>query len=304
MPVQAAVKMWSRAGSSADATDNFRKLKAGFTEAYQVVHDPWSTEFDIYTAPGLPYVGQPYPGTDFVLAKRGGITRVGPILSIVTINYEGEVAPLNSNGQPAGSPIGNTPLIDWSDVETEEEIDEDWDGNPIITACGEPIRGVKTRIVDDVVTIQRNFLAVNLYARAAYRRATNSDTFLGWPPGTAKIMQLNLKNVIADPQTGRGYWQGTLKVQFRFPYRTTPERAWWARVRHEGFYKRVRVEGPPDQNGNYPFEVVRAVDENKQPVSKPVLLAQTGQQVTDVNQTFWREFKRYGSLPFNALGFI
>ena len=123
MPVQPAIKMWSRQGSSADATDNFRKLKAGFTEAYQVLHDPWSTEFEIYSAPNLPYVGQPYPGTDFVLAKRGGITKVGPILSIVLINYEGEVAPLTSNGSPNASPINNTPLIDWDDVETDEEID-------------------------------------------------------------------------------------------------------------------------------------------------------------------------------------
>jgi len=300
--VYPAVKMWSRTGSSADATDNFRKLKAAFTEAYQVVHSADASEFDIYSAQNLPYVGQPFPGTDFVLAKRGGIQKVGPILSVVIINYEGEVAPLSGNGQPSSSPINTPPLIDWDDVETEEEIDEDFDGRPIITACGEPIRGVKTPVVDDVVTIQRNFISINVYARGAYRRATNSDTFLGWPPGTAKIKKLQVKNVIGA--NGNGYWQGTLKVQFRYPYRTTAERAWWARIRHEGFYKRVRTDGPPDANGNYPFEVVRAVDENKQPVTKPVLLDQTGQQVTDVNATFWREFKRFGSLPFNLLGFV
>lgn len=300
--VNPAIKMWSRTGSSADATDSFRKLKAAFTEGYQVVHSADATEFDIYSAPGLPYVGQPFPGTDFVLAKRGGIQKVGPILSVVIINYEGEVAPLSGNGQPSSSPINTPPLIDWDDVETEEEIDEDFDGNPIITACGEPIRGVKTRIVDDVVTIQRNFLTVNTYLRAIYRRATNSDTFLDWPPGTAKVMKLQLKNVISA--NGGGYWQGTLKVQFRYPYRTSAQRAWWARVRHEGFYERVQLQGPPDQNGNFPFEVVRAVDENKQPVSKPVLLDQFGKRVTDVNLTHWREFRRYGSLPFNALGFI
>ena len=302
MPVQPAVKMWSRAGSSADATDNFRKLKAAFTEAYQVLHDPWSTEFDIYTAPGLPYVGQPYPGTDFVLAKRGGITKVGPILSIVTINYEGEVAPLSSNGQPIGSPINNTPLVDWGNVITSEEIDTDINGIPLCNVIGDLTKGLKKMIVDQVVTIERNFITWNTYLQSRYMSATNSDEFLGWPPGTGKVMDLSANNVIGQTN---GYWKARLKIQFRIPYRTTPERAWWLRYVNEGYYEWFgQVQGPPTQDGIYPSNRVRIVDENKQPVNKPVLLDQNGKKLDNVFAAVWNERQIYESLPFNALGFI
>jgi hypothetical protein len=302
MPVQPAIKMWSRQNSNADTTDNFRKLKVGFTEAYQVVHDPWSTEFDIYTAPGLPYVGQPYPGTDFVLAKRGGISRIGPILSIVTINYEGEVAPLSSNGQPIGSPINNTPLVDWGNVITSEEIDTDINGIPLCNNIGDLTKGLKKMIVDQVVTIERNFITWNTYLQSRYMSATNSDEFLGWPPGTGKVMDLSANNVIGQVN---GYWKARLKVQFRIPYRTTPERAWWLRYLNEGYYEYFEeVQGPPNQDGVYPPNKIRIVDEHKKPITKPAMLDQFGKKLTDINAAVWIERQIYDSLPLNALGFI
>ena len=301
--VHPAIKMWSRTGSSADATDSFRKLKAAFTEGYQVVHSADATEFDIYSAQGLPYVGQPFPGTDFVLAKRGGIQKAGPILSIVIINYEGEVAPLTSGGQPNASPVNNTPLIDWSNSTSMEEIDEDFNGIPICNVVGDTVKGVKMAVVDQVVTIQRNFSSWNTYLQGRFMHATNSDTFLGWPPGTGKVIDLSANNVIGT--AGRGYWKGTLKVQFRFPYRTTPERVWWARFLNEGFYEYFpEVQGPPDQNGIYPSRRIRIVDENKQPVSKPVSLDQFGKKITNASYAVWLERQLYDSLPFMGLGFI
>lgn len=304
--VEPAIKMWSRTGSNAEATDNFRKLKAAFTEGYQVVHSADAREVDIYSAQGLPYVGQPYPGTDFVLAKRGQIEKAGPILSIVIINYEGEVAPLTSSGGGGGptfSPINNTPLIDWGNSTSTEEIEDDFDGLPLCNVVGDQVEGIKMMIVDQVVTIQRNFSTWNSYLQSRYVHATNSDTFLGWPPGTGKIVDLGANNVIGD--TGNGYWKGHMKVQFRYPYRTTPERAWWARYLNEGFYEYFpEVQGPPDANGIYPSKRIRAVDENKQPVTKPVSLDEFGKKITKASDAIWIERKIYDSLPFSGLGFI
>lgn len=296
--------MWSRAGSSADATDNFRKLKAGFIEGYQVVHSADASELDIYSAPGLPYVGQPFPGTDFVLAKTGQIQKVGPILSVVIINYEGEVAPLTSGGnQPNASPIGNTPLVDWSNVISSEEIDVDRNGIPLCNVAGDLVKGLKKMIPDQVVTIERNFLTWNTYLQSRYMDAVNSDTFLGWPPGTGKVMELSANNVISQTN---GYWKAKLKVQFRIPYRTTTERAWWLRYVNEGFNEWYgEVQGPPTQDGIYPPKRIRIVDENKQPVTRPVLLDANGKKLKDsVLNAVWIERQIYDSLPLNALGFI
>jgi hypothetical protein len=267
-----------------------------------VIHDPHSTEFDIYSAQGLPYVGQPFPGTDFVLAKRGGIQKVGPILSIVTINYEGEVAPLTSGGQPSGSPIGNTPLVDWSNVVSSLEIDADRNGIPLVNCIGDPVKGLKKLVPDQVVTIERNFLTWNTYLQSRFMDATNSDEFLGWPPGTGKVMELSANNVIGQTN---GYWKAKLKVQFRIPYRTTPERAWWLRYINEGYYEYLGVvQGPPNQDGVYPPNKIRMCDDHKQPLTTPVSLDQFGKKLKDIYAAVWIERQIYDSLPLNALGFI
>lgn len=296
--------MWSRKESDAEATDSFRKLKAAFTEAYQVIHSPDATDFDIYSAQNLPYVGQPFPGTDFVLARRGSIQKQGPILSVVTINYEGEVAPLTGGGasQPTSSPIGNPPLVDISNVLTWEEIDTDINGIPLTNVIADPVKGLRRLVVDQVVSIERNFLTWNTYLQSQYMNATNSDTFFGWPPGTGKVMDLSANNVIGQTN---GYWRGRLKVQFRVPYRTTPERAWWLRYINEGYYEYfAAVQGPPDQNGVFPNNKIRIVDENKQPVTKPSLLDRFGKKLQDVNDSVWIERQIYDSLPLSALGFL
>jgi hypothetical protein len=86
-----------------------------------------------------------------------------------------------------------------------------------------------------------------------------------------------------------GYWAVSASIQFRFPYNTTPEKAWYARVRHEGYYEKVGSR------------VVHAVDANKERVSKPVLLKSDGTRETNANNAHWLEFKRYGALSYGAL---
>jgi hypothetical protein len=287
-------KMWSRAGSDATLSDNFRTMDVTFSEAYQVVTLPDATALDVYNAPGLPYAGQTFPGTDFVFAQKAAPQKISPLLWVMVIGYKGQISGFDETGKPK-SPLDAPPKIDWDDVATDEEIDEDYDGNPIVNTAGDAIRGVKTEIVDDVLNIQRNFLTVDPYIRAAYRRATNSDTFAGWPPGTARFRKLRATNV-SDSEIG--YWQVSAQIQFRYPYRTTPDKAWYARVRNEGFYQKVNTYGS--------FQSHPCVDANKEPVKKPASLNADGTQnrSLDPNTTHWLEFKRYGSLPFNALGLL
>lgn len=297
--------MWSKPTTSATASDNFRKYQIKLQRAYQCVTSPDETESGVYNGTDLqgnqlPQLGARF-GLDypFAYADNISIERPSPILWIVTVDYTGELGPGDSNNE--NNPLFAPPRIDWDDVETEQEIDEDFDGNPIQTINGEPIEGVKALIPDQTVAIKRNMLLFNPYVQARYRRAVNSDIFLGWPPGTAKLMKLSASNV---PNDQGGYWEVSAQIQFRYPYRTTPEKAWYSRVRHEGYYERVELSGPGAGT-----KVVRAVDSNKEPVTKPVLLDESGFRIPGVEpgeqQTaHWLEFKLYDSLPYSALGLL
>ena len=306
--------MWSKPTTSASASDNFRKYQIKLQRAYQCVTSPDETESGVYNGTDLqgnqlPQLGARF-GLDypFAYADNISIERPSPILWIVTVDYTGELGPGDSNNE--NNPLFAPPRIDWDDVESEQEIDEDFDGNPIVTLNGEAIEGVKALIADQTVSIKRNMLLFNPYVQARYRRAVNSDIFLGWPPGTAKLMKLSASNV---PNDQGGYWEVTAQIQFRYPYRTTPENAWYARVRHEGYYEAIEVFSKDPNGDPIPgtgvVKIVRAVDKNKEPMTKPVLLDEEGfrMPVADRGQpqpAHWLEFKLYDSLPYSALGLL
>jgi len=91
-----------------------------------------------------------------------------------------------------------------------------------------------------------------------------------------------------------GYWQVSASVRFRYPYRTTADKAWYSRVRHEGFYVRPTAGGV----------IVRACDGYQRPVNKKILLKADGTRETDPNNAYWLEIKKLDSLPFSALGLL
>lgn len=313
--------MWSKAGGDISLTDNFRKFTAAFQRAYQVFTIPEATAYDVLQAPGIPAAGSSYDD-DFVavFADAAKPQRQSPTYWIVTVDYNGEVAfgPADAGGNQNNqvrSPLLAPAIIDWDDVETELEIDEDFDGNPLVTANGEAINGVRRLFADQTVTIKKNMLAFNPYIQARYRHSVNSDIFLGWPPGTAKLMKLRANGVASPDVPGGGYYQVTAVIQFRYPYRTTPERAWYSRVRHEGYYKRVFKNF--DENGvpiGFETIVVRATRAGE-PTAKPVLLSVGGFEIKPTDppeenrapppiQAYWLETKLYEPLPYNALGLL
>lgn len=291
MAIISVDKMWSRSASDATYSDKFRKLDIGFVEAYQVLHDPNESKLNIYQANGIPAAGSFYPGFPFVVAEAAQIESVSPIFSIVTINWKGEIGPGGPNNEP--SPIFAPPKIDWDDVETEEEVDEDWNGMPIVTKAFEPIEGLKRPVADQTLTIRRNFLTFNPYVQALYRQSTNSDTFAGWPRGTARITKFSASNVLAGQDR---YWEVTATIQFRYPYRTTPLKAWYKRMLHQGLYEKVST--------NTGFRIVRAVDDDKKPVNKPIMLDANGFRVPSGGAAHYIEFQIFGELPYNALGLL
>jgi hypothetical protein len=277
-------KGWSRT-SSQGSSDDGQTYKLSFTEGWQVTHSADASELQILTAPGLPRLRSLYPGTFVPCTNIGPVSKVGPIFSIVMIQYEGEIGP----NEMSDSPASKQPEYTWSDTSSNEPIDQDRDGNPIVNVNGEPITGVTMEIADQTLTVTRNYLDFSPWLTHQYRHSVNSDPFAGYPPGTARLVGFSATQEYA---LGFSYWKVNAKIQFRFPYNTTAEKAWYARVLHEGYYEKIGSE------------LVRAVDDNKEPVAKPVLLKADGTRETDPNNAHWLEFKRYEPLPYSALGLV
>jgi len=283
-----ALEMWSRQSGSAESPDGKQRIltmQRAFTVTL-AASDPLEV---CYTAAGLPLVNDPYPGTFFVICRNLSPQRVSPIMAIVTASYSGEIGPTDASS----SPVDNVAVISWRNATTDEAIDQDWNGKAIVTKNNEPIDGVTERIADQVATIERNFVSINMYAIRAYLKSSNSDTFLGWPAGTARLMEYSASNQITDGAAG--FWKVSATVQFREPYNTTADKAWYKRLRHEGYLVR-------DTAGDEPH--IAWDEKTKTPVTKPILLKADGTRETDPDNAHWLEFQTVDSLPYSALGLV
>ena len=291
MVVQEAKLMWSRTASDFSTTDT-RDRKLVIKESYSVVCDADDTLLDVYGADGLPDINDIYEGTVNCRVKSVDVQKVSLIFYYFNYTYEGATGPAGLED----SPINDPPSIQWSKISTEEAIDEalkDGGGTePIVTANGEPMEGVTMALSDLVLTVKRNYLSIDLPATYAYLHSVNSDVFAGFEPGVGRLTDFSATSVVAEELPSGAYWEVSAQITFRYPWRTTPEKSWYARVRHEGYYE--KIDGI----------IKRAVDDNKEPVTKPVLLKEDGTRETDPDNAFWKEWKRYTPLSYNALGLL
>jgi hypothetical protein len=291
MAIQSVNEMWST--KDGDLQQDGKKITRTYRKAFQVVHDTNDPRDLIERASGIPRIGDAHERAPFVRVKNISSTPRGPIMSIVNVTYAGEV----DRDEENKSPVTFKPDIQWSDVTSIEAIDEDINGEPIVTATGEPIDGLTEEINDPIVTIKKNFLTFDSYLMYQYRRSISSDSFLGYPPGVARMV--NYSAVMQYYEDTDAYWAITAQIQFRVTIRTVPERAWWKRIRHEGFY--CFVDDPFNPGTKIK---VRARDENNEPTTRPVLLKEDGTQETDPTKAFWLEKQTRIALPYNSLGLL
>lgn len=280
MSVIDVTKMWSKSGGSfaADKFDPFSQ-KFSMTAGYQVLTDPDTDVTAVVNAADLPQLGEQHPSGYEAYVSSVVPTCVSPIFWMVVVGYEGET-------------VDATVDVEWTDVTTTEPIDRDINGRAIVTANGEQVDGLSMDVTDQVVVIRRKFATLDTASIRQYRRATNSDTFLGWPPGTARLVAFSAKNQFTYGAINEA-WDVTARVQFREPFaNTTPAQAWFKRWRHEGLLVR---------DGSWIF---RATDSFGQEKTKPVLLKANGTEETDPDNAVFIHTQVYGSLPYSALGLI
>jgi hypothetical protein len=279
--VTAVTQMWSRRGGSY-TSERFNTFPNNWTltEAYCVVCTVDTDIKTIRNATGVPQHGDAHATEAGTYVESVQPEQVSPILWIVTVGYVGIALDAGDID------------VDWTDTATSEPIDRDYDGNAILTANGEQIEGLTVEVPDQVVVIRRKFTTINTYSIAAYRRSTNSDEFLGWPPGTARLVGFQAKNrfKFGAPQE---LWDVTARIQFRDAFMgATPEQAWYKRWRHEGMY--VKVDGV----------IQRARDPLGQETSRPVLLKLDGTQETNAAAALFKYTKVFGSLAYSGLGLL
>lgn len=285
--VTAVTQMWSRAGGSytSEKFDTFANNWT-ITESYCVV---CTIDTDIKTIRNgtdpitglqVPRHGTAHPTELGAYVESVSPERVSPILWIVTVGYVGT------------APDAGDVEVDWSDTSTSEPIDRDYDGAAIVTANKEQVEGLTVDIADQVCVIRRRFMSLNTYAISAYRHATNSDTFLGWPPGTARLVGFQAKNKFKYGAPLE-QWDVTARIQFRRPFGgATSAQAWYKRWRHEGMY--VNVGGV----------IQRARDPLGQETSRPVLLKTDGTQETNPSAALFNYTKVFGEAAYSGLGLL
>jgi len=282
--------------------DDKQRLTVKVSRTFDLLSDSPSTDESIAAAIALEiqgltttgervHAGAKHPLNDWYLCESINVTKKSPILYEAKADY---VSPKfrDSTGSEPVEPTLQAPDVDYDTVTTEEEIDEDVNGNPIATATGELYQGVTKQVSDLVVTIGKNFSIFNPVTFYEYYNTVNSDTFLGFPPGTAKVMNIKAAPVIEKDFL---YWRVTVQIQFRKPYRTTNAKAWHKRLKHEGYncFTDTVVDSPG----------VKCVDVNGEPATVPQPLDSTGKQITAQNSVpeTWREFEVYESTAFSGM---
>jgi hypothetical protein len=280
MTVVNVTKMWSKNGGSLSSA----RLSAidqiwSNTEGYQVLTTIGTQEDAVVAAVGIPRIGEQHSTGIESYCESVDPQQVSPIFWMVTVSYR-------------GVPNDDAVEVEWTDTTTTEPIDRDITGRAIMTVNLEPVDGLSMDVADQIVVIRRKFLTINTAGIAAYRRSTNSDTYLGWAPGTARLVGFSAKNRFAYNGI-QELWDVTARIQFREPYaNTTPAEAWYKRWRHEGLYIK---------DGSI---IRRATDGQGQEVVKPVLLKLDGTKETDPDAAYFFHSQVYGSLPYSALGLI
>lgn len=233
-------------------------------------------------------VGSAHPNDFYSRCTSTRVKRIGPTLYRLEAQYAAQGAQQNDN------PLNEPPDIDYGFISSDEPIDYDADGKPIVTLTGESVEPMATgRFRDLVITVGRNNATFDPLLAWEYCEVltVNSDPFLSFPPGTVALDDLRSHSVDAGEFI---YFRTQTVLRVRKPGPgATPAQAWWERRLHTGFYE-LDDDGHP----------VRVTDENGDPVISRVLLDEHGKRLFDLNNPHFQFFKTVRSLPFGPLGIL
>jgi hypothetical protein len=277
--------------------DNDNKITVGRERSFTLdASDASANELDARAALAIEQgvsEGASYPGSQFFVCKSVRVTQVGPISYEATASYE--TLPYDEEENPGGDPDLDRPTIKYSSISSEVETDVDANGNPIATATGELYQGITRLVTDAAITITKKYSTFSPAAFYAYENKVNAGTFMGFPAGTVLVKKISPEEV---RERERVYWNVSIELHVRQPLAsdTPAAKAWWSRLRNEGFYCFEDLGSPPVKTK------VRATDKNGEHVVSPVPLDENGYRLSsDDDPPTFLYFEHYPTLDFSQM---
>ncbi len=290
---------WSNPQSAVQSDDK-GQMESDATRVFQMVADsvnytPVSARYEAMAQGYIPRPGSPHPSDVFLICRQVECNKTAPFFFEVSARY-------NKSGGDDSDPSLQPPEIEWDFVVTEESIDQDALNKPIHTRLGESFDPPITRPYADLfLRVSKNVVSFNPSTASLFMHRVNKDPFLGFPAGTLLIEEFKATSVITQNLTP--YWRRTIGIHVRRGApNTTDDKAWWRRIRAEGFVVR-QVGIPIEADGVIP--TTRARDEDGEIAAKPVLHSKlTGFVIRDPAKAEWYEFQIYPTIDFSPLNFL
>jgi len=245
-------------------------------------------------AAGIPALNSIHPHQPWLHVKNKTVESIGPFDFQVTVNYSARPTIGGRQGEnldPTANPLEAPWIVEWDFVTSNEPIDTDIDGLPIVNSAG---ASFDPPITDDfhdlLLRIQRNEAAFDPERANSYKNAINSDWFWDLAPSRVKCVQFTARTAISGTFW---YWQ----VRYAF------------QIREEGWDRRVLDRGYRQYNETTEkYEHIQIEDEtgNKINVTEPWPLDGQGHAISQSNVRAgvaeFLYFKLNKSLPFSVLG--
>ena len=291
---------WSQP-DSAVTSDERGQFTSEATRVFEITttsntYTPVTVRYEAMAEGYIPRPKSIHPSDAYLTCRSVSCQQIAPFFYVATARYTKAAGDdQDPNIQPA--------QIDFDHIITEEAIDQDADSKPIATVLGESFDPPLTRPVADLfIRVSKNVLTYDPTLASLFIHKVNSDPFLGFPAGTLLIEQFSASSVITE---NAEYWRRTIGIHVRRGApNTTDRKAWYRRVRAEGFYVAEKVEPftGPLPGGRLK---VRALDAEDQPVTKPVLhKVADGIEITDPTKAEWYEFRVFQETEFSPLNFL
>lgn len=286
-------RKWSGPTSAGESDDEGRNVESNASEHYELTADsnnytPVSARYEAMLTGLIPRIGSVHSSDPNLICRQIECDQRAPFFFYVQAIYR-------KPGADDEDPDLQPAEISFEHIVTEEPIDQDVNGQPIATILGESFDPPISRPVADLfIRVSKNVASFDPVAATVYMYRVNSDTFLGFPAGTLLIEQFSAVSVLTATAA---YWRRTIGIHVRRGApNTTDAKAWFRRVRAEGFRVKFDLLGT-DKDG-------WARDESGELVSKPVLHdKETGERINDPADAQWYEFEIYQSIEFSPLGF-
>lgn len=232
-----------------------------------------------------------HPSDEDMYLHSARVRRLSPIFFDVEAKYVKNLVQ-SQEEDPTERPVVVTMPPSVSFSTTEEPVDVDADGEPLRTVNGEGYDPPCLQEFNDLVlTFEKNVSTVDYTEYRTLKGAVSADEFYGFPGGQPRCIDITAK----PAQEGEYlFYKQTAVIMFREPLADTPDaKAWYRRLLHEGFYE--KVDG----------KIVRALDENGDETTKPVLLdTTTGARITDPTMAQWKYHRKFREVDFNDYNLV